>query len=223
MDTDNRKKASEQHKSLFGLFAERADLEIAIRELKNHQFFANDISVLMSSTGETKQFALENSTKAPEASMISAISGAALGGALGWLAGVGMLAIPGVGPLVAAGPIMAALAGTTLGGAFGGVAGALVGLGIPEYEAKRFESSINQGGILISVKVTDAASEALAKDILNRCGATDISVKTDQTASAPRRKPDDFDKRPYRDDMVHISRQIDELNMPPPERGVPLI
>ncbi len=216
-------KKLEQHKAVFGLFNERSTLEKAIRDLKDHEFFASDISVLMSSTGETKQFALENSTKAPEASMISAISGAALGGTLGWLAGVGMLAIPGVGPLVAAGPIMAALAGTTLGGAFGGVAGALVGLGIPEYEAKRFESSINQGGILISVRVTDNTAEALAKDILNRCGATDISVKTDQTASPPKRPPNDFDKRPYRDDTVHIPRPIDELNMPPPERGMPLI
>jgi hypothetical protein len=99
----------------------------------------------------------------------------ALGGALGWLAGIGTLAIPGVGPFIAAGPIMAALAGAGVGGAVGGLAGALVGMGIPEYEAKRYEGIVNKGGILLSVHSDNSEWTSKAKRILEATGADDIS------------------------------------------------
>src|SRR5206468_4762230 len=102
-------------------------------------------------TTGTKDFAHEKHTKAPEGATTGAGTGAVVGGALGWLAGIGALAIPGLGPFIAAGPIMAALAGAGVGGTVGGVTGALIGLGIPEYEAKRYEGRITKGGILLSV------------------------------------------------------------------------
>jgi hypothetical protein len=101
--------------------------------------------------------------------------GAVLGGALGWLAGIGALAIPGLGPFIAAGPIMAALAGAGVGGAVGGLAGALIGMGIPEYEAKRYEGRVKDGGILLSVHCDDSAWTKKAKEILERTGAEDVS------------------------------------------------
>src|SRR6188768_270687 len=122
-----------------------------VDRLKAAAFSNGDISVLMPDRSGTKDFAVDNSTKAPEGAATGAGTGAVVGGGLGWLAGIGALAIPGLGPLIAAGPIMAALAGATVGGAVGGVAGALVGMGIPEYEAKRFEGKIKNGGILLSV------------------------------------------------------------------------
>ena len=123
----------------------------------------------------TKDFAHEKGTKAPEGATTGAGTGAVLGGALGWLAGIGALAIPGVGPLIAAGPIMAALAGVGVGGAVGGIAGALIGLGIPEYEAKRYEGRVKEGGILLSVHSDNSEWTKRAKQILEATGAQDIS------------------------------------------------
>src|SRR5512138_2666327 len=119
--------------------------------LKDEGFSSNDISVLFPDKTGTRDFAHEKGTKAPEGAAAGAGTGAALGGAFGWLAGIGALAIPGVGPFVAAGPIAAALSGAAVGGTVGGLAGALVGLGIPEYEARRYEGKVKGGGILISV------------------------------------------------------------------------
>ena len=124
----------------------------------------------------------------PEGATTGTISGATMGGILGWLAGIGSLAIPGVGPFIAAGPIMATLAGAGLGGALGGLTGALIGAGIPEYEAKRFETRINEGGILISVHSDDSDWSEKAWDILEKTGAEDISSKTEETSSQPKRK-----------------------------------
>src|SRR6185503_5219435 len=122
-----------------------------VDRLKSAGFSNNDISVLMPDKSDTKGFAVDNETKAPEGAATGAGAGAALGGGLGWLAGIGALAIPGLGPLIAAGPIMAALTGAAVGGALGGLTGALVGLGIPEYEAKRYEGKIKGGRVLIAV------------------------------------------------------------------------
>jgi hypothetical protein len=118
-----------------------------------------------------KDFAHEKNTKAPEGTA----SGAVLGGALGWLVGIGALAIPGVGPFIAAGPIMAALAGVGAGAVTGGLVGALVGLGLPEYEAKRYEGRIKEGGILLSVHCDSSEWVKRAKEILERTGAFDVS------------------------------------------------
>ncbi|MBV9341218.1 MAG: DUF3341 domain-containing protein, partial [Acidobacteria bacterium] len=120
-------------------------------------------------------FAHEKATKAPEGTATGAGTGAVIGGTLGWLAGIGALAIPGVGPLIAAGPIVAALTGVGVGGAIGGISGALIGMGIPEYEAKRYEGRVKEGGILLSVHSDNSDWTRKAKDILERTGAEDVS------------------------------------------------
>src|SRR6195256_6289952 len=138
------------NKAVFGLYTTRRQVENAVDELRSQGFRNTDISVLFPENVGTKDFAHEKGTKAPEGVAAGATSGAVIGGALGWLAGIGALAIPGLGPFIAAGPIMGALAGAGVGGAVGGVTGALVGFGIPEYEAKRYEGRIQKGGILVS-------------------------------------------------------------------------
>jgi hypothetical protein len=158
---------------------------VIVDRLKAAGFANSDISVLMSDTGSTKDFAINNQTKAPEGAATGAGAGAVVGGALGWLAGIGALAVPGVGPLIAAGPIMAALSGAAVGGALGGITGTLVGLGIPEYEAKKYEGKVKGGGALISVHSDNSAETDRAKEIFNAAGADDISAAS-ETAS-PRR------------------------------------
>ena len=131
----------------------------------------------------TRDFAHKKSTKAPEGAATGAGTGLVLGGALGWIVGIGALAIPGAGPFIAAGPIMAALSGAGVGAAVGGIAGALVGMGIPEYEAKRYEGKINEGNILISVHTEDSDQADHARDILEHGGAEDISPATEAAVS----------------------------------------
>ena len=159
----------------FGIFSTRLGVENAVDQLKAAGYRNTDISVLFPHNQGSKDFATEKNTKAPEGATAGAGTGAVIGGALGWLAGIGALAIPGVGPFIAAGPIMAALAGVGVGGALGGITGALIGLGLPEYEAKRYEGRINKGGILLSVHCDDSECTEKAKDILKRAGAEDIS------------------------------------------------
>ena len=146
----------------------------AVDALKNAGFSNTDISVLMPDTAGVRDLAYEGHTKAPEGTAAGTTTGAVIGGALGWLAGIGALAIPGVGPFVAAGPIMAALSGAALGAATGGVAGALIGLGIPEYEAKQYDAKLREGNIILSVH-TDLDEEAKrAEETLKAVGAKDI-------------------------------------------------
>jgi hypothetical protein len=149
-----------------------------VDRLKEEGFSNNDISALFPDKTGTRDFAVEKGTKAPEGAATGAGTGALLGGALGWLAGIGALAIPGVGPFVAAGPIAAALSGAAVGGAVGGIAGSLIGMGIPEYEAKRYEGKVKQGGILLSVHTDNSEPEQvkLAKQIFEEAQAQDISV-----------------------------------------------
>jgi len=123
----------------------------------------------------SKDFAVKKGTKAPEGASTGAGTGAVLGGGLGWLVGIGALAIPGLGPFIAAGQIVAAIAGAGVGGAVGGITGALIGMGIPEYEAKRYEGRVKDGGILLSVHSDDSQWTKKAKEILERTGAQDIS------------------------------------------------
>ena len=146
-----------------------------MRDLRAGGFSGDDISVLMADKAGTRDFAHEHNTKAPEGAATGAGTGVVLGGALGWLAGIGALAIPGVGPLIAAGPIMAALSGAAFGGTLGGITGALVGMGIPEFEAKRYEGKVKSGSSLISVHSEDSDETERAKDIFKRAGAQDIT------------------------------------------------
>jgi len=159
----------------FGIYPDRASVENAVDVLREEGYRNTDISVLFPETSGTKDFAHEKHTKAPEGATTGAGTGAVVGGTLGWLAGIGALAIPGLGPFIAAGPIMAALAGAGVGGAVGGVVGALVGMGIPEYEAKRYEGRIKSGGILLSVHCDNSEWTSKAKEILERTGAEDVS------------------------------------------------
>jgi hypothetical protein len=147
-----------------------------VSDLKAAGFVNNDISALFPDNAGTRDFAHEHNTKAPEGASAGAGAGGLLGGTLGWLAGIGTLAIPGVGPLIAAGPIMATLGGAAAGAAVGGVTGALVGLGIPEIEAKQYDEKIKSGNILISVHTDDGDERSRAKDIFKKAGADDISV-----------------------------------------------
>jgi hypothetical protein len=144
--------------------------------LRGVGFSADDISVLLPDKSGTRDFAVDNSTKLPEGAAVGAGAGAALGGALGWLAGIGALAIPGLGPMIAAGPIMAALSGAATGGLVGGVTGALTGMGIPEYEAQRYEGKLREGRILISVHTDTSDQAASARTIFSEENAEDIST-----------------------------------------------
>lgn len=158
--------------------------ESIIAALKAAGFSNNDISALLPDKRGTKDFAHEHNTKAPEGAATGGVAGLGVGAALGWLAGIGALAIPGVGPFIAAGPIMAALGGAALGSAAGGVIGALVGMGIPEFEAKRYDAKIREGNILISVHTEDGKQRDVAKDIFKNNGADDISSGSEASAKA---------------------------------------
>lgn len=159
-----------------------------VDRLRDEGFSNNDISVLFPDKTGTRDFAMQKGTKAPEGAATGAGTGAVVGGALGWLAGIGALAIPGVGPFVAAGPIAAALSGAAVGGAVGGIAGSLIGLGIPEYEAKRYEGKVKQGGILISVHTEDADELKTAKEIFQQAEAQDIGAAGEASVAADQKR-----------------------------------
>jgi hypothetical protein len=163
-------------KSVVGLFPTQSSAEAAVDALRSAGFSTNDISALLPDKAGTRDFAHEKHTKAPEGAVAGAGAGGAIGGTLGLLAGIGALAIPGLGPFIAAGPIMAALSGAAAGATVGGLTGALVGLGIPELEAKQYEGKIRDGNVLLSVHVDDGDQRARAKQILERAGAKDVSA-----------------------------------------------
>ncbi|HEX5220697.1 MAG TPA: DUF3341 domain-containing protein [Verrucomicrobiae bacterium] len=174
-------------KSVFCLAQDEVQASNIVENLKNAGFSNNDISVLLPDKGSTREFAHKKATKAPEGAATGAGTGAVLGGALGWLAGIGALAIPGVGPLIAAGPIMAALSGAAVGGATGGLIGSLVGMGIPEYEAKRYESQLREGRVLISVHSENGDETKRAREIFENAGASDIATSGEESVSEKER------------------------------------
>jgi hypothetical protein len=162
--------------AVFGIYSTRAAIENATDSLVKAGFPTSDISVLMpESLGGSKEMGTEKATKAPEGAAAGVTTGGVIGGTLGLLAGVGLLAIPGLGPFIAAGPIMAGLAGLGVGGAVGGVTGALIGMGIPEFEAKRYEGRLQKGGILLSVHCDTSDEIKRAKEVMERTGGEDIS------------------------------------------------
>jgi hypothetical protein len=168
--------------AVFGIYHDRLTAEDAVDALRDAGFRNTDISALLPENLGTKDFAHEKNTKAPEGATAGATTGAVVGGGLGWLVGIGALAIPGLGPFIAAGPIVAALAGIGAGGAIGGLTGALIGMGIPEYEAKRYEGRVKNGGILLSVHCDSSEWTSKAKDILERTGAEEISSAGEASA-----------------------------------------
>jgi hypothetical protein len=174
---------SDKKTAAFAIYSTRAGAEQAANALINAGFTSGDISVLLPENLGNHEIGTEKATKAPEGATAGAGTGAVLGGALGLLAGIGALAIPGVGPLIAAGPIMATLAGMGVGGTVGGLTGALVGAGIPEFEAKRYEGIIQKGGILLSCHCSTSDEVTRAKNILKGTGGEDIA--TTGEASVP--------------------------------------
>ncbi len=168
---------SDKNKAVFGIYVTVLAAEKAVDTLLISGGFANgDVSVLLPDDATTREFAHTKDTKAPEGTTTGVTAGGAVGGVLGVLAGIGTLAIPGLGPFIAAGPIMAGLAGLGVGGAVGGLIGALVGMGIPEYEAKRYEGQVKEGGILLSVHCDTSDEISRAKAILESTGAKDIAT-----------------------------------------------
>lgn len=175
---------SDKKTSVFAIYPSRAGAEQAVSSLMKSGFSAEDISVLLPENLGTREIGTEKASKAPEGATAGAGTGAVLGGGLGLLAGIGALAIPGVGPLIAAGPIMATLAGMGVGGTVGGLTGALIGAGIPEYEAKRYEGAISKGGILVSVHCATSEEIDRAKDVLKSNGGDDISSSSEAHVSS---------------------------------------
>ncbi len=171
--------------AVFGMFDTRAQVDSTVDRLRADGFRNDDISVLFPDKEGTKAFAHEANTKAPEGAAGGAGAGAVVGGTLGLLAGIGLLAIPGLGPLIAAGPIMASLAGMGVGGAAGGLIGGLIGMGIPELEAKRYEGMIKDGHILMSVHSDNADYTKRAKAALEGAGAKHISSTSEARADFP--------------------------------------
>lgn len=176
------------NKVVFGIYKNRASVERAIERLKDSGFRTSDVSVLMPEGSLADDFAHLKSTKAPEGATAGAGTGMVLGGALGWLVGAGLLTVTGLAPLIAAGPLIAALAGAGAGGAVGSLTGGLIGMGIPEYEAKRFEGRVKDGGILLSVHADDSNWVKKAQELLEQTGAEDISSST-EVPTEPRNPP----------------------------------
>jgi hypothetical protein len=162
---------AEKKTAVFGIYHTQLQAERSCDDLTAAGFSGDDISVLLSQSNGTRAFAHEKNTKAPE----GATAGVTTGGAIGLLAGIGLLAIPGAGPFIAAGPIMSALAGLGAGGAVGGLIGVLVGMGIPEYEARRYEGRIKEGGVLLSVHCDTSGKIVQAMELLKQTGAQHIS------------------------------------------------
>ena len=173
---------AKKNTAAFGIYATRDMAENAVDRMLAAGFRNEDISVLLQDNVGTKDFAHEKHTKAPEGTATGLVAGGIVGGTIGLLAGIGVLAIPGLGPLIAAGPVIAALTGVGSGGVLGGIIGALVGMGIPEYEAKRYEGRIKEGGILLSVPCDNADWVSKAKGLLKHTGAEDIASAEEKAA-----------------------------------------
>jgi hypothetical protein len=188
MNLDSRENSKQEKKmagkntAAFGIFQTRQGAEEAVDALRRANFRNTDISALFPDNAGTKDLATEKNTKAPEGASTGAASGVVAGGVLGWLVGIGALAIPGIGPLIAAGPIVAALAGAGALGTFGGIVGALAGMGIPEYEAKRYEGRVKHGGILLSVHCDSSEWTKRAEGILRMSGGEDVSSTSEAAA-----------------------------------------
>jgi hypothetical protein len=171
---------SAKNTAVFGIYPDRLAVEEGVEHLRRANFRGTDISALFPENMGTKDFAHEKNTKAPEGAVSGAIAGGIAGGVLGWLIGIGTLVIPGLGPLLLAGPLVAALAGIGSVGALGGIIGALAGLGIPEYEARRYQGRIREGGILVSVHCDSADWVPRAKQVLISTGAQDIASASEK-------------------------------------------
>jgi len=206
-----------KYKAVFGIFSTQVEAERAVDLLIAANFPSGSISVLLPDSRSTREFAHEKHTKAPEGTAAGATVGGVVGGTLGVLAGIGALAIPGIGPLIAAGPIVAGLAGMGAGGAVGGLVGALVGMGVPEFEAKRYEGRVKSGGTLLSVHCDTSDEIDRAKHLLQGAGATDVS-STSEAAGADGVDDDSGRMRHLDDGTIHGSTIQRNADLTRPER-----
>jgi hypothetical protein len=188
--------------SVFGIYRTGDAAEGAVDALIAAGFSSGDISVLLPDARSSREFAHQKDTKAPEGTAAGVTAGGVIGGTLGVLAGVGALAIPGLGPFIAAGPIVAGLAGLGVGGAVGGLVGALIGMGIPEYEAKRYEGRVRDGGTLLSVHCDTAKQVRAAKRLLKETDAQDIAAAGESAAADPSDRRSSVDPRNTPDPRV---------------------
>jgi hypothetical protein len=194
-------------KSVFCIATSRRQADEIVNDLKAASFSNNDISALFADKDSSHDFAHEKHTKAPEGTVTGASTGGVIGGTLGWIAGIGALAIPGIGPFIAAGPIMAALGGAAIGATVGGIAGGLIGMGIPELEAKRYEGKLKEGNILISVHTENSEEISQATEIFTHAGAHDICT-IGETSTPERRKDKSSEvggREPYRTESTVVS------------------
>jgi hypothetical protein len=171
------------HKAVFCIAKSPLVAQSVVEAARTAGFSRDDISVLFPDTSGTRDFAHEQHTKAPEGAATGAVTGGALGAVAGWLVGIGAVAIAPLGAFIAAGPIMAMLAGAAAGATAGGVTGMLVGYGMPEFEAKRYEGKVKNGGVLISVHTDDREQARRAKELFERCGAEDVSYTGESKAA----------------------------------------
>ncbi|HVL00781.1 MAG TPA: hypothetical protein VM553_13255 [Dongiaceae bacterium] len=169
--------------AIYCIATSREQAETIVDQLRSVGFASGAISALLPDTSGTRDFAHEQHTKLPEGATAGTVTGMGVGAVLGWLAGIGSLAIPGVGPFIAAGPIMAALGGAAVGGAAGGITGALVGMGIPEYEAKHYDGKIKSGNVLIAVHTDTSEEKKAVEEIYKRAGAEDIKVASEKSVA----------------------------------------
>jgi hypothetical protein len=205
--------------AVFGIYKTSAQAEDAVDHIAAAGFSHNDISVLLPDTRSSKEFAHEKNTKAPEGTATGVTTGGVVGGTLGLLAGIGALAIPGLGPFIAAGPIMASLAGLGVGGAVGGLIGALVGMGIPEYEAKRYEGRVKDGGVLLSVHCDTSDEISRAKELLKQTGAEDISSAGEKVVSSHGVQTEKASNKPLVRDPVSEAADDQKLAHPRTRTG----
>ena len=192
-------------KSVFCIATSLPQADRIVDQLRSAKFSNNDISVLFPDKGTTHDFAHEKNTKAPEGAVAGAGTGGVVGGALGWIVGIGALAIPEVEPFIAAGPILAALSGAAIGAAAGGIAGGLIGLGIPELEAKRYEGKVKEGNILLSVHTENCDEIKRAKEIFTKAGAHDICTTGEASAPDAPKATKDTGRVTRRDDGVIVA------------------
>ena len=183
--------------AVFALVDNEAQAQSAVSALESAGFLRSDISILtQSATGQglvsdidnglttetdpkNREVGHSNATKAPEGTTAGVLTGGTAGAIAGWLVGIGALAIPGVGPFIAAGPILAALSGAAIGATAGGLTGALVGYGIPEYEAKLYAGRLDKGNILIGVHAIDSKQASVAKKAFESVEAHDIKTTSE--------------------------------------------
>jgi len=170
--------------SVFGIVKSHSQAEQIVEGLQDAGFPVSEISILLPDNEGKHDIGHVKATKAPEGATTGATAGGVTGGVVGLLAGIGALAIPGVGPFIAAGPIMAALSGAAIGATTGGVVGALIGMGIPEIEARRYEDKLKSGNYLIAVHARDGQEKDRAKEIFKNAGAEDISTSSMSKAPA---------------------------------------